>query len=596
VQWSVSPEYVDENIGFTYSIVAKDDDKMRDSVYKEVLVEEFGFWETNSIAHTGVEPYDIKIDTDAQNEKTSVEFTVASTIMSSLTGAMNYLIHYPYGCMEQTVSSFMPAVLAKEHQTFFAQAMEGKDIDDIINTGIKRLSDKQNSDGGWSWWGGDSDLFLSTYVSEYLVRATKLGFGVDNNVLTNAKNYFEHQLSKQGEERIFAVYGRSVFDNDNLPKLDVVPEMDSDLVAMALIANVRNGYTDKNTNGYNVLLAQLQNQGNVSYWPAGPKERFGSKDASSGIALRAFLSAGGDMETAERVVKYFLTSRQKEYWTSTFATAQVLEGFVGYANYEQEKSQNYTAQIFVDNTLLDTKTFNANNTVETIQIPLNMIKDEGSVVSVKPNNKEVTLYSTLLTRQYHTSTQAQAVSRTISIKRSYINEKGQNYSIGIGDTVFVDFVVEGLKKDDRYFMIEDQLPSGIVPLNEHLDNVVQDSSQNGVHKEYTKNGVILTDSYIDTEGTQHYRYKAKVISGGEYAVPPAQAMLMYMPEVYAHSGSDIVNIKNESQIVSIDGSDIDDSNKENTYSNVSFKTIAISIIGIITLVAFGIAWFVHKRS
>jgi hypothetical protein len=68
---------------------------------------------------------------------------------------------------------------------------------------------------------------------------------------------------------------------------------------------------------------------------------------------------------------------------------------------------------------------------------------------------------------------------------------------------------------------------------------------------------------------------------------------MYMPEVYAHSGSEIVNIKNESQVVSIDG---DNLNKKNIFSDVSLQTIAISIIGIITLVAFGIAWFVHKRS
>jgi len=346
-----------------------------------------------------------------------------------------------------------------------------------------------------------------------------------------------------------------------------------------------------------VLVSQLQNHGNASYWPAGAKERFGSIDASSGIGLRTFLVAGGDTETASRVMQHFLTSRQKEYWTSTFATAQALEGFVAYSEREQQQPQNYVAQIFIDDELLTTKTFNSNNTIETIKIPIDMIAKEGSIISIKPDNQNVTLYSTLLTREYRTSTDAEPVSRTISLKRSYVNEKGENYTIGIGDVVDVNFTVEGLKDDDRYFMIEDQLPAGMVPINEHLDNAVGDETQGlYTNKEYTKNGVIMTDSYIKHGGTSHYQYKARVVAGGDYNVPPAQATLMYMPEVYAHSGSVMMHLENESQVVSIDGSEIESSQKSNMFSNISFQAVAIAIIGIITLGAFATIWFFHRKS
>ncbi|MEA3323228.1 MAG: alpha-2-macroglobulin family protein, partial [Patescibacteria group bacterium] len=288
VMWSVSPEYADEVIGFTYTLTATDDEKINDSVYKEVPIEQFGFWQTDSVAHTGVESYNVKINNDARNDKTSVELTIASTIMSSLSGAMNYLIHYPYGCMEQTTSAFMPAVLAKENPGFFVEALEGKDINEIIETGIARLTDKQNPDGGWSWWGGNSDVFLSAYVSEYLLRAQIVGADVDGVVLEKAHRYFDQ--TGQGTDSIIFAYGKSLFEeNYNLPEIVVTSDINSDLVAMAVIANVRNGYTNKATNGYDVLVSQLQEHGNVSYWPAGAKERFGSIDASSGIGLRAFL-------------------------------------------------------------------------------------------------------------------------------------------------------------------------------------------------------------------------------------------------------------------------------------------------------------------
>ncbi len=278
-----------------------------------------------------------------------------------------------------------------------------------------------------------------------------------------------------------------------------------------------------------------------------------------------------------------------------------MEGFTQYAKLEQEKSQNYTTQIFVDDVLLTTQTFNSDNTVKTVQIPINMIDEGDSIITIKPNNQNVTLYSTLLTREYHTNTEAQPVSRTISLERSYENAKGENYSIGIGDTVIVDFSVSGLKKEDRYFMIEDQLPAGMVPLNEHLDNVSKndtpDSGYNYVQKEYTKNGIVISDSYINKDGQQHYQYKARVVSGGDYSVPPAQAMLMYMSEIYAHSGSVVIHIDNESQIVSIDGSEVDVSNKKGVlFGNASFQIIAIAIIGLITIGAFVTIWLFRRKS
>lgn len=601
VAWHIHPEYTDEPIGFTYTLTAKDDEKVNDGVYKEVPIEQFGFLQTDSVAHAGIDPYNVKINSDARNDKTSVELTVASTVMSSLTGAMNYLIHYPYGCMEQTTSAFMPAVLAKENPAFFSESLEGKDIDDIITKGIERLNDKQSSDGGWSWWGGNSDVFLSVYVAEYLFRAQAQGASVDDAVIAKAREYFnQHKVSNEFEQ-VMVMYGKSLFsDNGHQQEIIVTDILDADIVAMAVIANVRNGYTDKNTNGYNVLVSKLQDHGNISYWPAGAKERFGSIDASSGIGLRAFLVADGDTQIASRVMQHFLSSRQKEYWTSTFATAQVLEGFVTYGERERQGSQNYNAQIFVDDTLLTTKIFNSNNTVEIVKIPLDMIKEAGSIVSIKPNDQSAVLYSTLLTREYRTSTEAEPISRTISIERTYTNENGKNYSIGIGDTVIVDFAVSGLKKGDRYFMIDDQLPAGMVPLNEHLDNVIRDNTNNLQHnyvgKEYTKNGAILTDGHVHDDGTQYYRYKARVVSGGDYNVPPVQASLMYMPEVYTHSGSITMHIETESQVVSIDGSKIQESEKNNIFDNISFQAIAISIIGLITLGAFGVIWAHHKKS
>ena len=596
VMWSISPKYTDKPVEFVFSLTAKDNEKLNDIVRKKVSIEQFGFWETDSVVYLGDQSYNAHIDDDARNDKTTVELTVSSTTMSSFTGAMNYLIHYPYGCMEQTTSAFMPAVLAKENPEFFREALKGKNIDDIIAVGVKRLSQKQNSDGGWSWWGGNSNLFLSTYVAEYLLRAQAQGASIDDSVIAKASKYFNQKKTKDETEQIMIAYGKSLFGNGDGQIIHPASSMDSDIVAMSVIANVRNGFTDKNTNGYNLLLAKLQSHGNVSYWPASARERFGSVDASSGIGLRALLMADGDTHIASQVVQHFLTTRKKEYWTNTFATAQILEGFVNYEKYEAQNSQNYTVQIFVDDNLLTSKTFDANNTLETVKIPNNIIAKSSPVITIKPDKQNVTLYSTLLTRQYHTSTSAKPIARTISIERTYKNIKGDKYSIGIGDTVVVDFVVKGLKRGDRYFMIEDKLPAGMVPLNEHLNNVSSENDNSSyISKEYTKSGVIISDNRIERDGDRHYHYKARVVAGGDYSVPPASAMLMYNPEIYANSGSKIMHIENVSQIVDIEG-EKSNKNKNNIFANVPIRAIAIGIVGIIVLMVTSIVLIYHKKS
>ena len=550
ISWEVSAIKNKKIVAFTFHLADKHNKKNSDTIYKEIPVEEFGFWEADSSVGIGDKEYNITINPDAFNNRTVVKLTLASTSISSLSSAMKYLIHYPYGCMEQTVSAFMPIIIAKEQPQFFAKALEGKEVDKMIDGGVRRLANKQTKDGGWSWWGGESNLFLSTYVTEYLLRAKKLGNSVDEEMLSRAKAYFENKkYQKQNRtDKILVTYGQALFGRKNdKEELKTKKEDDTDLIAMALIANVRNGFTNQSTNGYETLLAKMEHHGNTAYWSGGDKNRFGTIDASTGIALKALLLAGVDKNKAVPILQYFLTTRKKEYWSNTFATAQILESFAIFNKQESlDQEEEYTTKIFVDGKLFDTKVFNRENTLVSLDIPINKIKKNGTVISLKTNKPNNYLYSTLLTKQYHTSTEVDPVSKTISLERKYEKINGEGGPLKTGDEVMVKFTVKGLHKEDRYFMLEDQLPSGLVPLNEHLNNATDyDRTRNkwDTNKEYTKNGVIITDNYIDEAGDQHYSYRAYVASAGEYQVPPSQAMLMYRPEIYAHSGSRIMKIE-----------------------------------------------------
>ncbi len=121
---------------------------------------------------------------------TQMEIQVTPSIAITMLDALPYLIDYPYGCVEQTMSRFLPTVIVADTLTNlgikqsdilnkafggiepeFADKTHEKEKQDIakmqhmLDDGMQRLISMQHSEGGWGWWkGGPTDLYMSAYV------------------------------------------------------------------------------------------------------------------------------------------------------------------------------------------------------------------------------------------------------------------------------------------------------------------------------------------------------------------------------------------------------------------------------------------------
>jgi len=77
--------------------------------------------------------------------------TIYPTLIGTLLDSLDYLVDYPYGCVEQTMSRFVPAaVVGKTIQQLNLKrpAIEDK-RPKVMQEGLKRLHDFQHADGGW---------------------------------------------------------------------------------------------------------------------------------------------------------------------------------------------------------------------------------------------------------------------------------------------------------------------------------------------------------------------------------------------------------------------------------------------------------------
>jgi len=601
--WKIKPNTETPKSKLIFSAKVKSNDKLADILTREVPVRPFGFEEKTAVSVEGTKELPVKLAADINKGKTSVTLSLSPTILGALPSAMKYLIDYPYGCVEQTTSRFVPAVIAKVNSTYFAESLKDKNLDEIIDKGVARLAALQQSDGGWSWWSsGKSDPYITAYVVEYLVLAKNSGVKIEDYILNNAKYFLnqEKTYDSQGnpalpstrEELIAKSYGLAMLGEVKPGNVVTYDGLSSDLLAMAVIVNYKSGMTDPQANGLNKLISMAKTQGDAIFWEAGNKLNFGSDDASTAFAIRAILIAGGDREIAVKGARYLTRSRKFDYWSNTYATAQVIRSLVELSKTGEELTPNYSYAVAVDGKqIAQGVVSNSKQIIKDIVVPVESIKDGGSKISVTKNG-DGQIYSTLLLSQFHTDRNARAVNNGLSVSREYINEKGEEYSLGVGDTAIVKITVKGLNAQENYGVIKDELPSGLVPINENFKNEQYGNSPMWYYTSYdvsdreiTENGMVLS-LYRMPKGERTYTYKARVVNEGKFIVPPTTASLMYSPEVNGRTEAQTVVIEKESRFVA----------KKALPKILSKNLNAISVIRVlVVLIIVGVGVLILRR-
>ena len=134
---------------------------------------------------TGREPLSIEIPKVGLDGTNTSRLTVSVSPEINLSYRMAYLIRYPYGCLEQTVSSVFPQLYLRD--LIALNPVERAEIDDNINAAIRRLRRFQQEDGWFSFWPGLSREYIYSwshaYAGHFLLVARQKGYHVPDDML-----------------------------------------------------------------------------------------------------------------------------------------------------------------------------------------------------------------------------------------------------------------------------------------------------------------------------------------------------------------------------------------------------------------------------
>ncbi|MCM2249844.1 MAG: hypothetical protein NDI58_04645, partial [Geothrix sp.] len=126
--------------------------------------------------------------------------------------SLPYLIGYPYGCVEQTLSSFVPnllvADLVKQGAMPDLDWKQLTNLDRNIRDGVFKVYGYQQPNGGWGWYapndfGLDANPHTTGYAIQSFATMQRLGYAVDENVYRRgrmaAMNLFQ-QVARQADQ------------------------------------------------------------------------------------------------------------------------------------------------------------------------------------------------------------------------------------------------------------------------------------------------------------------------------------------------------------------------------------------------------------
>jgi uncharacterized protein YfaS (alpha-2-macroglobulin family) len=144
--------------------------------------------------------------------RTKVTVSVGPHGAFDVPGILTALDRYPYGCAEQTVSRALPLLYVNAVAKRIGIAGD-RELRERIDSAIARVLEKQDASGAFGIWGpADGDMWLTSFVTDFLTRAKELGHGVRQQAFSQAldrlANYISYaqDFERGGEARAYALY------------------------------------------------------------------------------------------------------------------------------------------------------------------------------------------------------------------------------------------------------------------------------------------------------------------------------------------------------------------------------------------------------
>ncbi|MDR3764005.1 MAG: alpha-2-macroglobulin family protein [Acidobacteriota bacterium] len=585
VDWRVRVLDVDKARVLGKALTNKESDAMELTLPVEPFGVKLADSRTGYLDGGGESRVDLAFPASAQPASRALEIEASSSVAGAIFGALDYLTSYPYGCTEQTMSSFLPNIIVAQaiQKLGLKSNLKPDELDRKVTAGLQRLYSYQHDDGAWGWWKTDDDnVFMTAYVVQGLAEAQSAHYNMGDqgsNALSRARAWLAGELHRDkklnADLLAYGAYALAISaksDDASAAKIDGREAANSAwnhrsslspygeaVLGLAL----RNLGDARSAEVAAKLEQQAQQDAAQAWWPSAHDWLLDfDNDASvegTAMALKLLTAERPQSQLLAKAAQFLVTHRNQGFWwDSTKQTAMVVFGLTDYMRQSGELNADFSAEIFVNGKSVLTHSFGsgASPQAATLHLTAAQIGQANSVRVVQKGRGR--LYWSL--RQQYYSTDSHAVDRgsfKLSLVREYfrlspVQKDGRIVyhldpmpgELNVGDTIAVRLTVGG--GDWRYLMVEDPLLPGAesIPNDDlyELDRKPDWWNWWFSERELHDNRTDFFQSWF-SHGAHEYVYLLKVVNPGRYRISPARVEPMYQPEYLSTTDARTVTVK-----------------------------------------------------
>jgi len=459
---------------------------------------------------------------------------------------LQYLINYPYGCIEQTTSSAFPQLFLPELTKLSDnQAMM---VSNNIFNAIKKISSLQKPQGSMLYWPGGNYIseWGTSYAGHFLLMAEQKGYLVPYDVKKKwidwqnktASNYDEAKYDywyRSDFLQAYRLYTLALAGQPNLSAMNRLREnkkISGDVSWRLAAAYVLAGKPEVAEE----LVRDITPQPSFTYENPGPT--FGSSLRDQAMILETLVLLKREKEAFELLSR--MAEQMKDRYVSTQTSAFCLYAFARFAETSKiEKGVNFKY-------LADGKSEKIESETPVYQIQLKEGNALGGVVTIENLGKSRLFVTSTLTGQPLGGAENDD-SKNLDISIRYISQQGAPVNIAElkqGTDFMMEVKVKnpGMMGDYQNLALNQVFPSGWEILNMRVnDELVLKKESPYTYRDIRDDRVY---TFFDLYATQSVTYRVYLTAAytGRFYLPAVSCEAMYDNRIYSRQKGQWVEV------------------------------------------------------
>ncbi len=474
---------------------------------------------------------------------------------------LKHLVRYPYGCIEQTVSSTRPLLfLGSFINGIDPTILEGGTIEDRAMRGIERLLSMQTPSGGFSYWpGAQQPVHWGTAnATHLLLDAQKLGYPVPQERIDEALSWMERQIGSFYEAGRDDGYGRGA--EPYVHYVLALAERGRKARIEKLLTQLPKDSRRSDRENRFMLQAALYNAGDHRYESQlknpdlSPITDYRLNDWSfySDRRMRGFmLSAVVDLfgrdpaaEPLANLVAESIRGRRSGWYT----TQELVWTLTGLGKYLETGASDFDPPVLrADGRKISPQHQERDTSSRTWSLA--RASEYGELTLEVPKKGAGKLYLILSSEGVREVPDWRTGGEGLRLARRYLDAAGKPVdSYKLGDLVYVELTVKNTSPERiANIALVDRVPAGWEIENPRLG---RDGSIGWINQQtlWQADHMDLRDDRLEIFGhlernqARQVVYAVRAVTAGTFTVPPVEAEAMYDPRIWAREGMGVVKI------------------------------------------------------